>query len=331
MSFKKLIPAQLKSILKPWIIPFQFLKVSAYDVYRFLRYSGIHWRTSKSEVSLGAQITKCYHIIEKGLALPEPRPGFGKEAIKNLCAQLEYAINNNICANEVTLAMDALHGYADFNAGSGIKASEHINRVLDLAERKGFNITGKPVKEPERLSDVGTDYIKFITSRVSVRNFSNESVPEVVLENAVKAAQHAPCVCNRQAGRIYLLRGEEEKHRALALQNGNRGFGSEASVIAIIAMDISEMLEPTERYQHWIDGGMFAQNFLLGIHAQGYGACPLNWSSSIGNDLKLRKLGYVKPEEVVIMMVAVGRLKGEYKVARSERKLLDNISHTINK
>src|SRR5438874_2298083 len=49
-----------------------------YDFVRVVRYSSAV-STGNSREKLAALITMAYHGIEKGLALPAPRPGFGKE------------------------------------------------------------------------------------------------------------------------------------------------------------------------------------------------------------------------------------------------------------
>lgn len=301
-----------------------YLKVFTYDTYRFIRYSGV-LRKHTFAPSRGAQITKYYHMVEKGLALPSPRPGFGEQALRDLCAQVNSAIQDGVCRNEVNLAIDAISGYNRFNEGNGVPVSPWIAQTLKNAGDRRPDQTGAPVKSAAAYPKDPDRGLEFIGSRVSVRHFSGAQVPEEVLLKAARAAQAAPCVCNRQASRIYFLRDLEKKKAALSFQKGNRGFGDTAAVIAIITVDLAEMLEPTERYQHWIDGGLFAQNFLLGIHAQGYGACPLNWSSPISCDIGIRKLGYIPGSESIIMMVAVGGLVEDCKVARSERRPLQDV------
>jgi len=244
------------------------LNIFYYDIARFLRYSGVYRKYSHPQ-SLASLITKKYHRIEKGLALPQPRPGFGESGIRELCALVTQAIADDICRDEVILAIDALGGYRDFNQRHGIPPTFWLTRALKVAERVGIIITGSPVKAASGCPILESSPLDMILSRCSVRDFSGALVPDEVLLNAVRAAQHAPCVCNSQSGRVHLLHDKAVKEAALSYQNGNRGFGDIASVIAIITVDQSEMLEAAERYQHWIDGGMFAQNFLLGLHAQG--------------------------------------------------------------
>jgi len=47
----------------------------------------------------------------------------------------------------------------------------------------------------------------------------------------------------------------------------------------------------------------------------------LNWSASVAKDRGIRKaLGFVPDAEAIIMLVAIGAVKDNYLVARSERR-----------
>lgn len=56
--------------------------VLRYNKKRFVHYSGAY-NNSKGKDT--AYITWLYHVIEKGLAMRDMRPGFGQEKIKELC------------------------------------------------------------------------------------------------------------------------------------------------------------------------------------------------------------------------------------------------------
>jgi nitroreductase len=318
MIFKK-AKTSAKPFVKKIRAAAELARLVTYDAMRFMRYSGV-FRKGGHQPSTAALITKQYHRIEKGLALAAPRPGFGEPGIKELCELVSRSIRQGTSTNETTLAIDALAGYRDFNIGHGIQPKVWLVETLALAASAGIHPNGLPTKRGTA-SWAASDGIAMITSRASVRHYSDAPVPDSVIESAISVAQHAPCVCNRQSGRIHVIRDPAIKAIALSHQNGNRGFGESAPAVAIVTVDQSEMLEPTERYQHWIDGGMFAQNFLLGLHVQGYGACPLNWSASTAKDRAIRKaLGFIDDAETIIMMVSIGVPAEGHSVARSERR-----------
>lgn len=301
----------------------------SYDAMRFARYSGTFTKDRNPTARI-AEITKIYHTIEKGLALPQPRPGFGREGIKDLCEKVRKAINDGIRHQEIVNAIDAIAGYAAFNTRTGVPVTAWIEETLALAEAQGIGEGIAPVKTGTPPTPKHAEArLDFIFGRQSVRRFSDKPVPDEVLHVAAKAGQAAPCVCNRQASRVYFLRDPEMKRKALSLQNGNRGFGETAPIVAIIVVDLRNFLDASERYQGWIDGGLFTMNMLLGLHAQGYGACCLNWSALPAQDVKLRALGIIAPHESVITMVAIGAPADGYIVARSPRKALEEICEII--
>lgn len=300
-----------------------------YDAWRFYRYSGVILK-GRSRASRAAQITKLYHMIEKGLALPDPRPGFGAWAISGLGIQVRRSIDAGGHGQEVQLAVDALAGYAEFNERAGVASSPAVVATIEHAAR--HNILPrvapvKPVMPPDPAQ--GNELIDLIVSRHSVRQFSDAPVPDEVLHNATRAAQAAPCVCNRQASRVYFVRDPKLKQALLACQNGNRGFGDITPVVAVVTTNLDHFLEAPERYQPWIDGGLFTMNLLLGIHAQGYGACCLNWSAQPKQDRQLRRLGLIPDSENIITLIAIGALKPEYVVARSERNAVEDVMRIV--
>lgn len=318
-KIRKLIPVGVKRAARSVVNEFELMAAYAYDYRRFSKLSGMA-NKYKDDRSRGALITKYYHMIEKGMALPEPRHGFGRQAFHDLCLMLRSAIQDDVCHHEVQLAIDALAGYRDFNIDGGVENPPWIEETIAFAEARGVAITGYPTMERRSSTVAPNDHLSFITSRSSVRDFAHEPVPAIILERAVQAAQAAPCVCNRQASKVYFVTEPEMKRKVLACQNGNRGFGESTPVVAIITVDQAQFLEPSERYQGWIDGGMFAMNLLLGVHAQGYGACALNWSALPAQDRSLRRLGLYLNSENVVMLIAIGALKERYKIARSARQ-----------
>jgi nitroreductase len=162
--------------------------------------------------------------------------------------------------------------------------------------------------------------IDFFESRFSCRQFSAEPVTPTEIELAVVVAQKAPAVCNRQSGRVRAFTRPEDIQRVLDLQGGARGFAEGVRALFCISVDLRNFHGVGERYQGWIDGGLFAMSFLLGLHRQGIGSCCLNWSKDVAQDQAMRNLLNLPPHELIIMFVAAGHLPENFVVARSVRK-----------
>jgi nitroreductase len=86
---------------------------------------------------------------------------------------------------------------------------------------------------------------------------------------------------------------------------------------------LKSFLDVEERYQPWIDGGMFAMSLCLALHDLGYGTCCLNWSKGPGTDKEMRSAASIPPSQQIIMLMGVGILKNEFNVARSYRPSVD--------
>jgi len=147
-----------------------------------------------------------------------------------------------------------------------------------------------------------------------------------VVEAVRRAMEVAPSVCNRQGGRVYMLTSEAGKRAALSFQNGNRGWGHEAGVVLVMAASQEHyVLMREERYQAWIDGGMWSQAVLMGLHSVGLGACPLNWDVTPAVDMKMREAVGISPADTILMLVAVGHYPSTFDVAASPRKPLADV------
>jgi nitroreductase len=137
-------------------------------------------------------------------------------------------------------------------------------------------------------------------------------------------AMKSPSACNRQSWHVYHLEGELAQ-QALAFQDGNRGFGHKIKDLLIITTDLRAFVSPRERYQHWIDGGMFSMSVILALHSIGIASCCLNWSQSGRADIKFRKVIKISPQHTVMMMLAIGYPNEQNTVCASPRRPISEV------
>ena len=99
MSFKKIKDSVAKSKIGSLIRPgyaqvsqrIRMMRNAHYDAKRFMRWSFTVRRPLSCE-QLRSSIVMTYHSLEKGMALPEPRPGFGQDKTHALIKMMrEYA------------------------------------------------------------------------------------------------------------------------------------------------------------------------------------------------------------------------------------------------
>lgn len=302
---------------------------ACYDTRRYFIYSGMN-RSRDYQGEHEARITMAYHQIEKGLSLSTPRPGFGKDVIERLLRELKTFIGKYGLVIPATNSFATLKAYIEFNEQSGLDMSNLRERVLDLYDFKGsFESYEEGGFVNIKLEDISnaknSSFDEVFKSRYSVRQFTGLPIKHDDILKAVKLSQKTPSVCNRQAWRVHTYTEKNKVKELLEIQAGSRGFGDQASLLLVITCDLTRFINVDERYQAWIDGGMFSMSLCLSFHYYGYGTCCLNWSKKRKDDINLRAVSDILPEEQVVMMIAVGTIPENLKVAYSPRRSIDDI------
>jgi nitroreductase len=270
-----------------------------------------------------ARILKSCHRLEKGLALRNPRPGFGIDAVGLLLDELEPLRSKQLTDWVSRAALQTLGQWLAFN-GDAV-AAEIRQRAQALMNRAPLHATGEVQGGTHRLlaaeirQAAHVPFDAFLRARHSVRQFAARALDPAVLEAAVAQARFAPSVCNRSAGRVYLCTDRDRMGTLLAHQNGNRGFGEQAAALFIVTARQAAFHTVGERNQGWIDGALFGMTLVYALHAQGLGTCCLNWSVEPAQDRALKRAAGIEETDAVIMMVATGHLPDALEVACSAR------------
>lgn len=297
----------------------------AYDFLRFARFSAGSAMT-KSLDQEDADITRSYHSLEKGLSLKNPRQGFGEHAVLNLCRLIgQRMAGTRPWTQACQCALNALTSYVAFHRQRSFQSSliEQAEGVVRAASARGYGPTDDACLRVTReaiAEATAFNAAKFFRSRHSVRQFAEAPLDRERLLQAIELGSTAPSVCNRQSTSVMVAVKGEVDMSFLRLQNGNRGFGDSAQAILVVTSDLSAFLGPDERYQCWIDGGMFAMNLVLALHAHNFGTCCLNWSQRWKQDVRLRRELGLPASHQVIMLIAVGEIPPQLPVARSWKR-----------
>ncbi len=316
----------IKNILRPYreivSVSFNFL----YDLRRFYLYNG--WFTNyRDSVKRNYKAVKIYHSLEKSLSYRYRREGAGWRTVEQLIMLLERAIGNGDLGFQDKIAANVLEEF--YRLDSSELARFNSNKIKKLLSRYesvriagGGTITLTPdhftshaLKDPE----------SFFLSRFTVRDFTDEKVSDKTVERAIRLSMKAPSVCNRQAWHVYHLINKDKITEVLKLQGGCTGFEHEIPSLLVISVDLRAFDSAGERYQHWIDGGIYSMSLVMAFHSLGLSSCCLNWSHTGWTDLHLRKMVNIEPAHTVMMMLAIGYPKEGVKVCASERRPLNEI------
>lgn len=312
-----------KLIIYTATMPFNY----AYDFLRYQYYSAsmLFWRESEN---LRGMVMKDCHRLEKGMALPYPRPGFGQKVATRLAHYTGVFVERFGRDDVSDMSLAILRAYLEFHRSRGLEL-EQISHQVDLIASKNdpsdLKYCLKKIDRDSLEESTSIDFLKFVNSRSSMRQFSGDKVPRELIDNAVTAAIKTPSVCNRQMWRIHVYENNSSFAPILGLQTGNRGFGERASHIAIITADLRYFEGPEERNQAYVEGGLFAMTLVYALHAQRVGTCFLNWSAPMVRDIVMHKKAKIPANEVIIALLAIGTIPAEFEVASSPRRDMNTV------
>ena len=295
-----------------------------YDIYKFTKHCSSVSHI-KSQHKLRAYITRQYHGLEKGLSYTNTRPGFGKVLALELCKNIRLYVEGYGIDHVVQHGINTLKNYRDFNAAYIDSTEPIMIRIEELIKKVEFdsNSSFRLMSKEEVTNSTDFDFSSFVKTRRSVRDFAEKDVDVAEVKEAILDAMEAPSACNRQGWRVRIYKGDD-KNNILKYQNGNRGFNHLIDKV-ILVTGYSEVYSYTERNGMFVDGSLFAMMLILALHSRNIGVCPLNTSYTYKEEIRLRKGINLPTNEEPIMMMALGHLKDNYKVASSPRLKINEV------
>ena len=160
--------------------------------------------------------------------------------------------------------------------------------------------------------------IERITSRQSIRKFTNEQIPDSIIEDLVNIGRSAPSGGNRQPWRIIIVTEQNLKDQ-LVMAAHNQKFIADAPVVFVICA-VPE--ESAERYQErgrtlytLQDTAAMTLNILLGSHIHGYGSC---WIGAY-NEEEVSKILNIPSHMRPVSMIPVGKIDGKLPPLRGRK------------
>lgn len=295
----------------------------SYDFFRYFAYAG--WRKNGAG-KRDYRAVKIYHRLEKSLSFRVRKLSSGSEAVFALYNFFrEKSFDTKKPGYQERVAVKVMSDFLQEMQSSDSLIDEAKSLCQELQSIRASDGGVFAYTQEELQAGQLEEPEQFFMSRYSVRDFQDSAVDRDVIKRALRLAMKSPSVCSRQAWHVYHIEKRELIDKALSLQNGNRGFGHEVPCLLILAADLSAFDTASERYQHWIDGGMFSMSVVLALHSLGIGSCCLNWSKGPVDDIKLRKALKIQGSHSVLMMMAVGYANDSLKVCSSVRRPVEEI------
>jgi nitroreductase len=240
--------------------------------------------------------------------MPEFRARFGRDVVLRLAELLGEWTRTGGAENDrhFLAACDVLSAYARRHEEISVDVSDIVPaQYRNRAYSENSVLGGVFLAE----TDIGVDWECFenvVRTRRSIRSFLSNPIPgDEEIEAAVSLARSTPSVCNRQTWKVHVYRGEYVG-RVLEHQSGNRGFGHQIPVLLIVSSDMRLFSGVVERYQPWIECGLFSMNLMLALHARGIGSVALNWSQTNSADARLKCVADIPEHERIAMLIGCG-------------------------
>lgn len=320
--------------IKPFGRLIKWILGSCYDFYRFARYGG--WKTDlKDKEQRNYFSAKVYHSLEKSMSFVKNNPDSGWINALFLIEIMEFAKKFDNVGYHDLLGYHVLKKFIDNNEGQTKSSLADEVRIRFISLGDYFVNIDDPsgtvmMTQQDLRKGILINANDFFNSRYSVREYSDTKICRDKLNAAISLSLKTPSACNRQPWHVYHISDSKKIQKALAHQSGNKGFNDKIQDLLVICSDIRAFNPGSERYQHWIDGGMYAMSLVYTLHSKGIASCCLNWSHQGSNDLAFRKeFKEILPPHTIIMMIAIGEPQDLNKLCVSPRRPFEEIYSEI--
>jgi len=281
-------------------------------------------------------LRRSVHRIEKGLIMDPRRSSFAEDYIESTVHIWSRLVGSE-CRKDVQEPSDmecnpkavgladwstsVLFNYFDVveEAGAIRGAKEVFNqRVAEL----GLSPSGSaPIPRVETGHMITLDAItRLCVQRRSVRWYADRPVPRGIVEDAVRVASLSPSACNRQPFRFVIFNDAIKAAEVAEVAMGTRGFSHQFPCVAVLVGDLSAYSEARDRHVIYVDGGLAAMSFLLGLEVQGVSSCCINWPDVEERERRMGQLLGLGQTERPVMLISFGYAREGSLIPFSQKK-----------
>lgn len=284
---------------------FRVFTECANDAWLFLRHNGLSPFEARDRRLAHKTIIEA-HTIEKGLALPVPRPHFGRDKIMALL-DMNASWNPPVGDLSRSMLLGALRDYRTTFAdvpSPDPRLAARVDAFLDNSETA--SACGGLRMDVDGLVKRDDLAIDFLERRFSARDFGPQPLDDAQIYAVVSLAQRAPSQCNRQSVRVHVYRNRTRIAQLLELQGGARGFIEAVPTLFVVTSEITAWGGPQQRNQLYVDGGIYAMMMLLALDAHGFVSCPLNLAITNRTERAIKAAGTIPARERLVVMITAG-------------------------
>ena len=274
---------------------------------------------------LGYESTIYSHILEKGMQHFEIRPFalIKTDIIIDLVKrQSKFDKYNKTFAfiNSINSLREYKKTYEDHNwtdKEEYIKVNDFLKNYIEVEQKKAgaYILTKKELEV-----DYNIDYLKFIKSRHSTRNYKNMSLKIDDIKAAVEMAKYSASACNRQYIKLHYYPSGKMRNNTIIYAKGKSGLYLEGVNTFIITFDVNGLSGEGERNQGYFNAGLFSTNLVNAFHSLGIGTCFIQFSNSVKEEEELKKLNDIPEYERIAVILFAGYYDDKSIFAISSRK-----------
>ena len=275
--------------------------------------------------SLGYESIIHTHTLEKGMEHFELRPFAVQktEHIMNIIkleSKFENYKNTFAYINGVNSLREYKRIYERHNwtdKEEYTKVNEFLKKYEKVEEQKaGAYILNKTELE----KDYKIDYLKFVKSRHSTRNYKNAPLKLEDVQAAVEMAKYSASACNRQYIKLHYYPSGKMRENVIHYALGKGGLYLDGVNTFIVTFDVNGLSGAGERNQGYFNAGLYSTNLVNAFHSLGIGTCFIQFANSVKDEEDLKKKNDIPEYERIAVILFAGYYDEKSIFAVSPRK-----------
>ena len=270
------------------------------------------------------------HTLEKGMEHFVIRP-FALEKITYIISLIRKQSKFENFKNKFSFinGINSLRAYKKIYEEHGWTDKKEFKKVTDFLKQYTFVEKRKAgayiYKKKELEKYYSIDYLKFIKSRHSTRNYRNEPLKLEDVKLAVEMAKYSASACNRQNIKLHFYPSGKMRENVIHYAKGKGGIYLEGVNTFIITFDVNGLRPKGERNLGYFSAGLYSTNLVNAFHSLGIGTCFIQFSNSIKEEEELKKLNSIPEYERIAVILFAGYYDEKSIFAVSSRKELKEL------
>ena len=294
-------------------------------------YKKYNMGTEESLNKLGYESIIHTHTLEKGMEHFELRP-FAVEKTRYIMSLIKRESKYENYENKFAFinGINSLREYKKIyeehnwiNKDEYKKVDEFLKNYSKVENQKAgaYILTKKELQ-----NDYEIDYLKFVKSRHSTRNYKNEPIKLDDVKAAVEMAKYSASACNRQYIKLHFYPSGKMRDNVIHYALGKGGLYLDGVNTFIVTFDVNGLSGIGERNQGYFNAGLYSTNLVNAFHSLGIGTCFIQFANSVKDEDDLKRKNEIPEYERIAVILFAGYYDEKSIFAVSPRK---NVSELL--